>query len=196
LRRSDDDALRAGAASPGALGIDAPLSTPRHRCTDLEHADRIGIQLIRLIRLFERTSTQLLTGRRDGVDRPGFMLLAHLVKAGPQPSRLLAEAVHSDPSTVSRQTAELIRNGLVERRTDPADGRVGLLSATAGGVELFEDYRRHRNEHLAALLTHWPESDVCRLSELLEQFTADFEAYRTTALGIEHPHDREERRSE
>lgn len=50
---------------------------------DVDRADRVGVALIRLIRLFERTSAQLAEERGDGVDRSGFMLLAHLVKTGP-----------------------------------------------------------------------------------------------------------------
>ena len=49
---------------------------------------------------------------------------------GPHRSNALAEAVHSDPSTVSRQIAALVKVGYVERRPDPADGRACLLAAT------------------------------------------------------------------
>ena len=52
---------------------------------------------------------------------PLHFLLVHLVKGGPQRSGALAEAVHSDPSTISRQVAHLVRLGLVERTADPED---------------------------------------------------------------------------
>jgi len=148
----------------------------------LGQADRLGVQLVRLIRLFERTSSQLGPGRRDGIDRSGYMLLARLVKGGPQRQRLLAEAVHSDPSTVSRQVAALIGHGLVERTVDPDDGRASLLAPTTAGVRLFEDYRRERSHHLDALLAHWPEHEVGRFVELLDRFNTDFETYRTALL--------------
>ena len=44
--------------------------------------------------------------------------------------RALAAAVHSDPSTVSRQVAALVRAGLIERQADPEDGRASVLVPT------------------------------------------------------------------
>lgn len=92
-------------------------------------SDRIGHELIRLIRLIERG--KVAKAREDGVERAAYVLLARLVIEGPHRSNALAEAVHSDPSTVSRQIATLVRIGYVERRPDPADGRASLLILTA-----------------------------------------------------------------
>ena len=44
-------------------------------------------------------------------DRSAIMLLKSLVHQGPTRSSTLAAAVHSDPSTVSRQVAALVRDG-------------------------------------------------------------------------------------
>src|SRR5690349_22300310 len=53
-----------------------------------------------------------------GFDRSAIVLLKNLVAMGPSRSSALAAAVHSDPSTISRQVAALVRDGLVERRAD------------------------------------------------------------------------------
>jgi DNA-binding MarR family transcriptional regulator len=87
----------------------------------------------------------------------------------------LAEEVHSDPSTISRQVGQLVRLGLVERTADPADGRATLLAATAEGRRVFEENRRRRNEHLADLLSPWPDGDRRALAALLARFADDYE---------------------
>ncbi|MFC7655700.1 MarR family winged helix-turn-helix transcriptional regulator [Pseudonocardia benzenivorans] len=89
---------------------------------------------MRLVRLIERAYALHQIEHPDGVERATYVLLVHLVKDGPYRSRALADAVHSDPSTVSRQVAHLVRLGLVERVTDPDDGRAVLLVATDEGV--------------------------------------------------------------
>ena len=65
-----------------------------------------------------------------GVDRSTIFLLKALAMHGPRRSSELAAAVHSDPSTVSRQVAALVRDGLIERQADPEDGRASVLVPT------------------------------------------------------------------
>ncbi len=142
-------------------------------------SDRIGLQLIRLIRLIERKRVSKVGD--SGVERAAYVLLARLVMDGPHRSNALAEAVHSDPSTVSRQIAALVRIGYVERRPDPADGRACLLAATAEGHRVFEANRDLRNREISTVTSDWDEADRERLVELMDRFT--------TALETHHPHD-------
>ena len=69
----------------------------------------------------------------DGVEWAAYGLLFQLVNDGPQRSSALAETACVDPSTVSRQVAQLVKAGLVERQSDPEDGRASLLVATERG---------------------------------------------------------------
>ncbi|MHA6796918.1 MarR family winged helix-turn-helix transcriptional regulator [Pseudonocardia bannensis] len=146
---------------------------------DLAGADRIGSELVRLIRLLERAFAQYQAEYPDAVERATYLLLVHLVNDGPRRSSALAEAVHSDPSTVSRQIGHLVRLGLVERRADPDDGRATLLAATDEGRRVFEENRRLRNQTIAAMIAHWSPSDRQQLGTLLARFTTDFENYRS-----------------
>ena len=112
---------------------------------ELRTADEVGSQLVRLVRLIERVQAQYQAEHPDAVDRATYLLLVHLVKDGAHRAGALAEAVHSDPSTVSRQVAHLVQLGLVERVADPADGRATLLVATAEGRRVFDENRQLRN---------------------------------------------------
>jgi DNA-binding MarR family transcriptional regulator len=142
---------------------------------DLAIADEVSTQLIRLLRLMERKRAQYHAAHPDAVERATYHLLVHLVKGGPQRASALAEAVHSDPSTISRQVAQLVRLGLVERTADPEDGRATLLAATSEGKRVFEENRRVRIEQIATMLSPWPEHDRRMLGELLGRFATDFE---------------------
>ncbi|TQM15833.1 MarR family winged helix-turn-helix transcriptional regulator [Pseudonocardia kunmingensis] len=141
---------------------------------DLALADEVSGQLIRLVRLMERKHAQYQADHPDAVERATYLLLVHLVKDGPRRAGTLAEAVHSDPSTISRQVAHLVRLGLVERTTDPEDGRATLLVATDEGRRVFEENRRVRIERIAEMLDDWPVEDRRKLAELLARFTTDF----------------------
>ncbi|MBC8090403.1 MAG: MarR family transcriptional regulator [Pseudonocardia sp.] len=147
---------------------------------ELDTADAVGTQLIRLVRLIERTQAHYQAANPDGVERATYILLVHLVKDGPQRAGALADSVHSDPSTISRQIAQLVKLGLVERTADPEDGRATLLAATVEGVRVFEENRRTRNERIAALIAHWSAAERTLFAELLSRFTTDFEFLKTS----------------
>ena len=138
-------------------------------------SDKLGHQMMRLIRLVERAKTTKVAP--DGVERAAYVLLARLVLEGPRRSNALAEAVHSDPSTVSRQVAGLVRAGLVERRSDPDDGRASLLAATDEGHRVFEANRDLRNRQISSMTAGWPEEDRETLAALLGRFTAELERH-------------------
>jgi DNA-binding MarR family transcriptional regulator len=143
----------------------------------LDNADQLGLQLIRFLRLLDRANHQF-SDKPHGVEKAGYMLMAHLVMNGPKRASALAEGVHSDPSTVSRQVAQLVRAGLLERRADPQDGRACLLAATDEGRQLFDHMRAKRNVHLDQMLASWPLDRRQQLVELFDALNTDIENYR------------------
>jgi DNA-binding MarR family transcriptional regulator len=139
---------------------------------DLGIANRIGTGLARLLRLIERAAA----AREDDLDRPSFMLLHTLACAGPSRVTMLAATVHSDPSTISRQAAHLVGMGLVERRADPGDGRASLLALTDAGTALLEHTRQRRDDRTAAIIKSWQPAEREQFADLIDRFTAGFEA--------------------
>lgn len=137
----------------------------------LAEADELATELVRLIRLLDRTQAAYQARNPNAIERPAYLLLVCLVKGGPQRVGALAEAVHSDPSTVSRQIGQLVRLGLVERAADPRDGRATLLAATAEGSRVFEESRRQRNERVAEMIADWAPADRRALITLLNRFS-------------------------
>jgi len=150
---------------------------------ELRTAEEIGGQLVRLVRLIERVQAQYQAEHPDAVDRATYLLLVHLAKDGARRAGALAEAVHSDPSTVSRQVAHLVQLGLVERVADPADGRATLLVATDEGRRVFDENRQLRNRRIAGLISDWPDDERHTFARLLTRFTDSFESHKARAAG-------------
>jgi DNA-binding MarR family transcriptional regulator len=141
------------------------------RADPAEAVSHLGRQLVRFGRAIVRLKAQQGTGETA---MAAYGLLFQLAEQ-PRRAGALAEAVHADPSTVSRQVAQLVERRLVERQPDPADGRACVLAPTAAGLELMDTLRKRRDEHLAAVLSRWPEADVNQLGFLLDRFITDFE---------------------
>ncbi|HEX4223665.1 MAG TPA: MarR family transcriptional regulator [Pseudonocardiaceae bacterium] len=141
----------------------------------LAAAADLGSQCTRFLRLVRKVGASLTFQRNDGIESAAYAVLACAVVAGPQRLTALAEMVHADPSTVSRQTSALVHHGLLERRADPADGRASLLVATPEGRKVFEDNKRLRSRILAKALGDWSITDLAALTVLLERLNTDLE---------------------
>jgi len=98
------------------------------------------------------------------------MLLLFPLMEGPQRPGALAELSHADPSTISRQVAELVRRELVRREPDPSDGRASLLAITDAGRGVCERVRTLRRELLAAAVAGWTDAELDTFAGLLSRF--------------------------
>ncbi len=137
----------------------------------------------RLTRSSVRTRQQFLAAAKQNVEWSASVIITCVAREGPLRASALAEAVQSDPSTISRQVATLVKDGLLERRADPIDGRASLLVVTPRGKAAYRAQMEMRNEHFAAMLTGWNERDLRRLTVLLRRFTDDYDKYRPHLFG-------------
>ena len=134
--------------------------------------EQLATQVSALVRLMHPLKSAL--SREVGAaipDRSAMLLLFPLMQ-GPQRAGALAELSHADPSTVSRQVAELVRRGLVERAADPSDGRASLLAITPAGREACERVRVVRRQMLAVAAGGWTDAELATFTGLLQRFTA------------------------
>lgn len=167
-----------GDMSPSGAVSAARRAVPGRGRIGLADASALNEQLGRLTLLLERSGAGLAGPRSETGPRAAYPLLSCLVTEGPHRLGALADAVRSDPSTVSRHLAHLVADGLVQRRPDPVDGRAARWTATAEGRAVFEEHRRARTEVTRAALARWPVRDVRRLTALLHRLNDDVASYR------------------
>ncbi|TSD95589.1 MarR family transcriptional regulator [Skermania sp. ID1734] len=147
-----------------------------------EYTDKIGLHLVRLQRIRDRTLSQLSTMTKGVVDPAAYACLFRLLAEGPMRSGALAEAMYADPSTMSRQVAQLVERGLVERRADPGDGRASVLAVTEVGREMAAHLRQLRNARLDRILSDWTDDERRDFARLLGKFVTDYECRRPEVI--------------
>jgi DNA-binding MarR family transcriptional regulator len=120
------------------------------------------------------------------IDRMALMVLGTLAHCGPSRLTTVAERIGQDPSTVSRQVADLEKAGLLVRETDPEDRRAMRLKATTDGQQLLDRLSRGRRKRVERLLSDWHPDDIVTLGRLLAQLNAATEKYgEQNALELE-----------
>jgi len=139
-------------------------------------AEELSTTLIRLMKVF--TSLRAHAPRlHHAVDSTHYPVLFRLMQE-PQRVSSLADCIHSDVSTVSRQVSHLVQHGLVEKIEDPRDGRAQVLSLTGEGRTLIEQVTRDRGSWFAVLLADWSDEDASTLLALMQRFADDVEAFK------------------
>lgn len=141
-----------------------------------QESSRLSDEITRLVRLGARYRGMLKVGEL-GAEFSALMLLPPLRTMGPMRVTDLAEVKGADPSTVSRQVAQLVKAGLARREADPADGRASRLAVTGEGETACERLRQARVDLLTQVLTDWPTERVVAFTNLFEQFNNAVEAH-------------------
>jgi DNA-binding MarR family transcriptional regulator len=134
-----------------------------------------------LERLFRLTGNRRFDARQASavgatVTRAGYALLRSLSDHGPLGLRELAAATYMDAAGASRQVAQLVDAGLIDRRAAEDDARAVELSLSDRGRDVYQRIVRHRLEHLAEVLSSWSAGDREVLAGLVDRLAADLGA--------------------
>ena len=139
-------------------------------------------EIVRLVQLLKAG-----THAQGGTDRSALLLLVPLMREGSMRLGALADMKHADPSTVSRQVAELVRTGLVTSDPDPADGRARCLTLTQEGRRLAQQMLDGRCDAARRALDGWSDAKAARFVALLREFNPCVAARAGTAPALPAP---------
>jgi DNA-binding MarR family transcriptional regulator len=136
---------------------------------------RLADELTRFARLGARAKGMLNTAE-FGAEFSALMLLFPLRHLGPLRVTDLAEVKQADPSTVSRQVAQLVKAGLARREADLVDGRASRLAITDAGMAACQKVHESRHALLSGALADWPTEQVAAFADLFREFNSSVEA--------------------
>lgn len=100
---------------------------------------------------------------RKGLSASATLVLVRLNREGPMRVTALAEAEGASQSGMTQLVQRLEQQGLLERCTDPDDGRACLVKVSDGGRHLWEERAVLRKQRIAELLAGLAEDDQTTL---------------------------------
>jgi len=121
--------------------------------------------LVRAVRCIEHRHL----ANDGGLRRSDASVLKVLMKDGEQRGGEIAAKLGVDASVVSRQVAALEADGLVSRRPDPADARVGLVSLAPAGKAQLEALYSSYTQHLRAALADLDDDALLSAAETMQR---------------------------
>ncbi|MFG2670064.1 MULTISPECIES: MarR family winged helix-turn-helix transcriptional regulator [unclassified Streptomyces] len=118
----------------------------------------------------------LLASRGGGrLDRSAYILLSRIQVEGPMSIGDLRDAFGLDASTLNRQTAAMLRAGVVERIPDPEGGIARKFVITQEGTRRLDRDRSENLEGLGALLADWTPEEASQLADSLARLNRGIE---------------------
>lgn len=115
--------------------------------------------------------------RRSGgvLDQSAYALLSMIRTLGPQSISEFSAHTGLDASTLNRQTAALVRDGLAERVADPDGGLARKFRATEAGDRALDEERAASYRAMSELTAEWSDADRRAFADLLGRFNRSIE---------------------
>ena len=157
---------------------------PTSAAVQPETAQSLSNTLVRVMKIMSAMKHQ--APRQHAAVDPSHYPVLFCLSGTPQRVSGVAESIHSDVSTVSRQVSHLVHHGLLEKIGDPDDGRAQLLSLSPAGREVIDKLIRGRGQWFGELLASWTDDDVRAFDAYLTRFGSDLEAFKAR-IGTPHP---------
>jgi DNA-binding MarR family transcriptional regulator len=131
---------------------------------------------VRLRLAVTRTARRLRQEASGGLSPSMTAALATIERHGPLTPSELAQLERVRRPTATRTVARLEEEGLVDRASDPADGRVSLVSTSPAGSALLRRLRGRKDAFLARRLEGLAPDEVAaleRAANILERLLED-----------------------
>ncbi len=151
-----------------------------------ETAESIASTLIRVMKVM--TAMRHHAPRQHPAVDPSHYPVLFSLAAEPRRVSALADMIHSDVSTVSRQVSHLVQHELVAKIEDPEDGRAQVISLSPQGRDVIEKLHRGRGEWFTHLLAGWSDEDAQAFEHYLTRFGNDAEAFKAHLSGASPAH--------
>jgi DNA-binding MarR family transcriptional regulator len=152
---------------------------PKTADIDNERLAETAAQLRMAIVRTARRLRQEAAAETSGLSPTSVAALATIERHGPLTPSEVADVERVKRPTMTRTLGCLEREGLIERMSDPDDGRSFLVSVNAAGRERLRRLRRRKNAYLARRMRDLPAEDL----ETLERAAAILELMREGDAG-------------
>lgn len=136
-----------------------------------DQVERLGTTVVHLFRTL-RAARRRMPRVHPAVEPMSYPVLYAVADCAPVRVSAVAARTFSDVSTVSRQVSELAGHGLIEKTTDPDDGRAQLLRLSPAGRELLTALNAQRNELFAGYVSAWDAAELDAFLGYLDRLDA------------------------
>ena len=110
------------------------------------------------------------TDKKQEFKRASYLILLLISKNGPMGVKSIAEKLHLDISTVSRQAADLMEDEMLKKKKSETDRRSYLYEINNKGWDTIAHIRQGRKQRFAKMIDEWEDTEIEYFAHLLQKF--------------------------
>lgn len=110
------------------------------------------------------------TDKNQEFKRASYLILLLISKNGPMGVKNIAEKLHLDISTVSRQAADLMEDEMLKKKISETDRRSYLYDINDKGWDMIVHIRQGRKQRFAKMIDKWEDREIEDFAHLLQKF--------------------------
>lgn len=133
-----------------------------------EYLEVLELEIATMVRAL-RTRTVELDNTQE-FRRASNLILLLISRNGPMGVKSIAERLHLDISTVSRQAADLMEDEMLEKKESKTDRRSYLYDINDKGSARISHIRQGRKQRFSKMIDEWEVTEIEEFTRLLHKF--------------------------
>lgn len=128
----------------------------------------LELEIAMMVRALRTRTVEL--DKKQELKRASYLILLLISKNGPMGVKSIAEKLHLDISTVSRQAAGLMEDELLKKKQSETDRRSYLYDINDKGHDVILHIRQGRKQRFAKMIDQWEDEEIEEFAHLLHKF--------------------------
>lgn len=133
-----------------------------------ESLEVLELEIAMMVRALRTRTVEL--DKKQELKRASYLILLLISKNGPMGVKSIAEKLHLDISTVSRQAADLMNDEMLEKKQSETDRRSYLYDINNKGWNMIAHIRRGRKQRFSKMINEWEDTEIEEFAYLLQKF--------------------------
>lgn len=132
--------------------------------------EALELEIAMMVRSLRNRATDL--DETQELRRASYFILLIISNKGAMSVKNMAEHLHLDTSTVSRQAGELLKKELLKKIPSESDRRSYAYELTDKGRKMLSSSREPRQERFQKMIDQWNEGEIEEFARLLRKFNS------------------------
>lgn len=133
-----------------------------------ESLEVLELEIAMMVRALRSRTVDL--DESQELNRASYLILLLISRNGPMGVKSIAEKLHLDISTVSRQAAGLLTEELLEKKQSRTDRRSYIYDINDKGWDVIAHTRKSRKQRFSKMIDKWEDEDIDEFARLLQKF--------------------------
>lgn len=133
-----------------------------------ESLEILELEIAMMVRALRSRTVDL--DESQELNRASYLILLLISRNGPMGVKSIAEKLHLDISTVSRQAAGLLTEELLEKKQSRTDRRSYIYDINSKGWDVITHTRKSRKQRFSKMIDKWEDEDIDEFARLLQKF--------------------------